>query len=213
MYIPHAYRYDDHDELVAFMRTNSFATLVSVLDGVPIASHVPLVVHADGEQVTLSGHVAKGNPHWQAFAQGETLAIFAGPHAFVSPSLYDKRESVPTWNYIAVHAYGTPRTVTVADEIATVERMLNNMIANYEPSYQAQWDELSQKYRDGMMNGIVAFEMVVTRLEGKAKLSQNRPHADQQRVAAALLASDDPAAQATGAAMQRNLDMAACART
>ncbi len=180
MYIPNTYRYDDHTELIEFMQAHSFATLVSILDGVPIASHVPLVVHADGEQVRLSGHVAKANPHWQAFTQGETLAIFSGPHAFISPSLYDKRESVPTWNYIAVHAYGIPQIVTL------VERMLDDMIAHYDPMYQAQWNELSAKYRDGMMNGIVAFEMPVTRLEGKAKLSQNRSHADQQRVANAL---------------------------
>jgi transcriptional regulator len=209
MYIPNAYRYEDQDELLAFMRAHSFATLVSVLDGSPFASHVPLVVQTDGAHVTLSGHLARANPHWQAFDHGETLAIFSGPHAFVSPSLYDRRESVPTWNYIAVHAYGTPRMVTFADGRDTMERMLDAMIASFDPPYKAQWDELSDKFRDGMMNGIVAFEMPVTRLEGKAKLSQNRPHADQQRVAAALLRSDDPAAQATGAAMQRNLDNAA----
>lgn len=208
MYIPNAYRYDNQDECIAFMRAHSFATLVSVLDGAPVASHVPLVVHADGEQLTLSGHLARANLHWKAFERGETLAIFSGLHAFVSPSLYDKRESVPTWNYIAVHAYGTPRMVTLADERETVEHLLDAMIATYDSPYKAQWDELSDKFRDGMMNSIVAFEMPVTRLEGKAKLSQNRSHADQQRVAEALLRSDDPAAQATGAAMQRNLDMA-----
>lgn len=201
MYIPNAYRADDYDQLIAFMRANSFATLVSVLDGAPFASHLPLVVASDGDAVTLRGHVAKPNPHWHAFGNGETLAIFTGPHAYVSPSLYEKRESVPTWNYIAVHAYGTPRVVTYDDAPETMQRMLNEMIESYEPAYRTQWDALSDKFRDGMMRGIVAFEMTVTRLEGKAKLSQNRSHADQHSVAAMLLRSDDTATQATGHAM------------
>jgi transcriptional regulator len=204
MYIPNAYREENLETLVAFMRANSFVTLVSVLDGVPHASHIPLVVHVDGGVVTLTGHLARQNPHCQALGAGESLAIFTGPHAYVSPSLYAARESVPTWNYIAVHASGPLRTVT-PDDSAQLRSMVERMIDTYEPGYHAQWSELSDKFRSGMLKGIVGFEMAVARLEGKYKLSQNRSVEDQQRVALSLSASDDPVVAETGAEMERRL--------
>jgi transcriptional regulator len=201
MYIPNAFNVENLEELVAFMRGNSFATLVSIIDGAPFASHIPLVVSVDDGAVTISGHVAKQNPHWQAFAHGETLAIFTGPHAYISPTLYDKHESVPTWNYIAVHAYGVPEILTHDRARAQMQAMIDRMITTYEPSYQAHWDDLSEKYRSGMMQGIVGFEMRVTRIEGKYKLSQNRSEADQLRVAHALAERPDAAEAETGRAM------------
>ena len=203
MYVPPAFREDDVDILVAFMRAHSFISLVSVLDGAPVASHIPIVVDAAEGQVSLSGHLAKANPQWRAFDGRPSLAIFSGPHAYVSPSLYEKRESVPTWNYIAVHASGAPRIVTRADDPAAIEALLAAMIQQYEAAYQAQWDGLPAAFRDSMLTGIVAFTMPVTRLEGKCKLSQNRSPADQRSVAAALLASDDPTVAGVGAAMRR----------
>jgi len=205
MYIPNAFREDDLDKLVGFMRVHSFATLVSVLDGSPFASHVPLLVRRQGSIIQLIGHLAKPNPQWKAFGGGESLAIFSGPHAYISPSLYETRESVPTWNYIAVHAYGTPRTVTLADSPQALKEVLQSLIEAYDPSYRSQWDELSTKYREGMMNGIVAFEMTVTRLEGKYKLSQNRGRDDQRRVAQSLMRSTDPTISGVGQAMKANL--------
>jgi transcriptional regulator len=205
MYIPRAYRQEDLDELVVFMRAHSFITLVSILDGVPFASHVPVVVRRDGDNVTLHGHVARANPHWQAFGGGESLAIFTGPHAYVSPGNYDQRESVPTWNYIAVHAAGPVQPLHASGDRAALEQEVRAMIRTFEGAYEQQWDSLSERYREGMLQGVVGFTISVTRLEGKAKLSQNRSAADQHRVSAALLAGDDPAAQAVGAAMQRSL--------
>jgi transcriptional regulator len=202
MYIPHANRMDDKGEMVAFMRANSFATLVSLLEDVPVATHLPLVVRTEGEQITLVGHLAKANPQWKAFSAAPALAIFTGPHAYVSPSLYEAHESVPTWNYIAVHAYGTPVVLTASETRVALEASMEEMIAAYEPAYQSQWESLSERFREGMLRGVVGFTMAVTRLEGKAKLSQNRSAMDQHAVAAALLASDDPAAQATGVAMR-----------
>lgn len=208
MYIPNAYRTDDLATLVEFMAANSFATIVSVIDGAPFASHIPLVVTCQDGVVTLSGHFAKANPHWRALG-GETLAIFTGPHAYVAPALYEKRESVPTWNYVAVHAYGTPRIITAADERAALLDLLGASFDYYDPAYAAQWDGLSDKFRDGMLNGIVGFELVVTRIEGKHKLSQNRSQADQESVAHALLQSADPPARGVGELMRRNLEGAA----
>ena len=206
MYIPKAFQNHDSAELIAFMRANSFATLVSILDGAPFASHIPLIMEVDGESLKLTGHLAKANPHAQAFGNGETLAIFTGPHAYISPALYEKQESVPTWNYIAVHAYGSPVIRLLDDSPQAMEVMLSTMINTYDAGYHAQWEGLSPRYREGMMQGIVAFEMIVTRLEGKYKLSQNRSHADQMAVAHALSHSSDPAVCEIGAAMQTNLE-------
>jgi transcriptional regulator len=203
VYTPRAFREEHLDELLAFMRAHSFITLVSILDGLPVASHVPVAVRHEAGQVSLHGHLARANPQWQAFAAGESLAIFTGPHAYVSPSLYEQRESVPTWNYIAVHATGPVQALHAADDPAVLEQEVRTLIQTYEGAYEQQWDSLPDRYRAGMLQGVVGFTLAATRLEGKAKLSQNRSLTDQHRVADALLDSPDPAEQATGAAMRR----------
>lgn len=206
MYRPAAFQEDDQDKLVAFMRANSFATLVSIIEGIPFASHIPLVVSIQNDQIKLIGHLAKPNPQWQAFGNVESLAIFTGAHAYISPSLYEKSESVPTWNYIAVHAYGIPQPITANDSPEAMDGMINDMIENYEANYKAHWHSLSDKFRDSMMNGIIGFEMVVTRLEGKYKLSQNRSQADQKNVTNSLLQSSNSTARAVGLEMEQNLE-------
>jgi transcriptional regulator len=206
MYRPTAFQEDDIDKLVSFMQANSFATLVSIVDGAPCASHVPLVVTVKEGIVRLIGHLAKQNPQWQAFETSESLAIFTGPHAYISPALYEKHESVPTWNYIAVHAYGAPKIMTFNDSPTLMDEMINEMVDTYEASYQSHWHSLSTGFREGMMNGIVGFEMAVTRLEGKYKLSQNRSKTDQKNVSDMLLQSADPIARTIGEEMQRNLE-------
>lgn len=205
MYIPPQFREEDSEKLLEFMQANSFATLVSVSNGVPFASHIPLVVTIEHDSIKLMGHLAQANPHWQAFSAGESLAIFMGAHAYVSPSLYEQRENVPTWNYIAVHAYGVVTPIVWADAPDAMHSMINGMIAHYEPAYQAQWEQLSETYRHGMMKGIVGFELLVTRLEGKYKLSQNRSLVDQHQVAQALLHSSDPQEAEIGNVMRINL--------
>ena len=206
MYIPNAYREDDVAQLVAFMQTHGFVSLVSTVDGLPVASHIPVVVTMDDDGVTITGHLAKANPQWKSFGIGEALAIFTGPHAYISPSLYEKRENVPTWNYIAVHAYGTPRPIQHADARAALEKLIAALIADHEPAYQQHWDSLPDKYRDGMLWGIVGFEMRVTRLEGKYKLSQNRSQTDQDNVAHVLLQNTDPTIAGVGGSMMANLE-------
>ncbi|MGI8933539.1 MAG: FMN-binding negative transcriptional regulator [Phormidesmis sp.] len=203
MYRPAAFREDDTDKLIAFMRANSFATLVSTVKGLPCASHIPLVVTKQGDIVKLTGHLAKQNLQWQAFSAAESLAIFTGAHAYISPTLYEKRENVPTWNYIAVHAYGIPKIITSDDSPERMDKMIDDMVDTYEADYQSQWHSLSDSYRAGMMSGIVGFEMTVTRLEGQFKLSQNRNQTDQQTVSDQLLHSPDLAARAIGEEMKQ----------
>jgi transcriptional regulator len=220
MYLPNHFREDDREKLLTFMRENSFAILVTQHAGAPFATHLPLVVEADEARVVLKGHVAKANPQWQSFnsplsngegpetslpiGEGlgvgnvatEALIVFHGPHAYISPAHYESKQSVPTWNYIAVHAYGVPRIVDAK------EAMLDAMIAQYEPAHLQQWHEQSEKYRIGMLTGIVAFVIDVTRLEGKYKLSQNRPEADRRRVMDALSQSDDSTIRGIAAHMR-----------
>lgn len=207
MYIPNAFREEDIEKLVAFMRANSFATLISIRDRIPVASHIPLVITLQDNVVKLTGHLAKLNTQWQFFGEDESLAVFTGPHAYISPSIYEKPENVPTWNYIAVHAYGIPQTITLNRSRELMDEMIDEMIDIYGSDYKSQWHSLSDGYREGMMHKIVGFEMTVTRLEGKYKLSQNRSQTDRANIAHTLLQSDDSNAQAIGKAIQQNLEL------
>jgi transcriptional regulator len=206
MYRTPAFKEDNVDKLIAFMRANSFATLVSIVNNVPYASHIPLVITVKEDSLKLIGHLAKQNPQWQAFDTAETLAIFSGAHAYVSPTLYEKHESVPTWNYIAVHAYGAPKIITFSDSAESMDKMISKMIDTYEADYKSHWYSLSDGFREGMMNGIIGFEMTVTKLEGKYKLSQNRSQVEQRNVSNTLLQSSDPVAHAIGIEMKQNLE-------
>ena len=206
MYLPKYYQEDDLATLVAFMRQNSFAALVSTLEGELVVTHLPLVPVVTDEKVTLLGHVARANPHALSFGAGEALAIFSGPHAYISPTLYEKEESVPTWNYVAVHAHGVPQALNFKDEPDAMQALMDVTMDAYEPSYRARWDSLSEKYRHGMMNGIVGFELKVDKLYGKYKLSQNRSRADRESVAAALAAAQNPVVAEVGDLMKKGLE-------
>ncbi len=200
MYVPAHFRVDDRATLRAFMRAHAFATLVTVVDGAPFATHVPLLVDGEGDAIVLRGHVARANPQWRTLEEQEALAVFSGPHAYISPSWYAAAQSVPTWNYTAVHALGRGRLVT---ERAGVLDVLRRLTDTEESRFAEPWsmERLSEDYVEGMMRAIVAFEIPVARLEGKYKLSQNRGDADRNGVAGALAASDDPATRGVAALM------------
>lgn len=191
MYLPSQFLVEDAEKQAAFIERHSFATLVtSHNDGSdgssPFASHLPLLFDADrGPQGTLVGHMARANPHWRQFASGvESLAIFHGPHAYVSPSWYASEPAVPTWNYAAVHVYGVPFVIEDHDRVVEA---LNRTVAFYESAFERPWPgQLPEEYRDGLIRAIVAFEIPVSRIEGKYKLSQNRSPADRQGVYQAL---------------------------
>ena len=189
MYIPEFNRQEDRATILAFMRANPFAILVSNVDGVPFATHLPLLIEEAGDQIIIQGHMAKANAHWKSMKETEeSLIIFHGPHAYISPSLYENRESVPTWNYAAVHVYGEPTLFTDEESLRAT---LHRMIDTFESSYMAQWSELSGEYQSRMMKHIVGFNIKVKRLEGKFKLSQNRTKGEQARVIQALNQSED----------------------
>ena len=203
MYVPNHFAMTDVATLHALVRERSFATLVSVLDGEPFATHVPLLLDADrGPLGTIVGHVARGNPHARAF-DGATpaLAIFRGPHAYVSPRWLASEPNVPTWNYLTVHAVGRPR---VQDDAKRVRDLLVRTAAAYE-SGPTPWtlDAVPGRYAEKLANAIVAFDMPIEKLLGKHKLSQNKSPADRAGVAAALRAQDEPDALAIASAMER----------
>jgi len=189
VYIPEFNRQEDRATILAFMRANPFAILVSNVDGIPFATHLPLLIEEAGDQIVVQGHMAKANAHWKSMKETEeSLIIFHGPHAYISPSLYENRESVPTWNYAAVHVYGEPTLFTDEESLRAT---LHRMIDTFESSYMAQWSELSEQYQSRMMKHVVGFNIKVKRLEGKFKLSQNRTKGEQAQVIQSLNQSKD----------------------
>jgi transcriptional regulator len=179
MYIPSINRETDPEALIALMDRHPFATLLSVREGEPFLTPLPVTVLRSGDEVVLNAHLARANPQWRDFGPGRPAQLlFQGPHAYISPTLYDSEQSVPTWNYALVIAHGEPEIVT--DEREAMAAM-EALIERFEPGYLAQWERLPERYRKGMMQGIVAFRMRVERFEGKFKLSQNRGEGERER--------------------------------
>lgn len=178
MYIPLHYRNTNTPELIEFIRMHSFGLLVSAGEELPEITHLPFVIEAE-EPLMITSHLAKSNPHAAQLSNGKKVVlVFNGPHAYVSPSHYNSKQNVPTWNYIAVHAHGT---IEICDEAAKTE-MLKAMIAAYEPEYRKQYDSLPDTYLEPMKRAIVGFKVKVERLEGKFKLSQNKSADEVQRI-------------------------------
>jgi transcriptional regulator len=204
MYTPKFNQVTDRALLLEVMRTHSFAILFGVhsdfkTGNSPQATHLPLVVKDEGEHGVLEGHFARANPHWKSLVGRETLVVFNGPHSYVSPTLYAESLSVPTWNYIAVHAYGTP--LLIEDEPGK-DTLLAGLIEASEPAYAEKWRQMPDGFRRTMLAGIVGFRIPISRVEGKFKLSQNRPEADLQNVRTAH-AQGDPDQRALAAWMSR----------
>jgi transcriptional regulator len=182
MYVPAHFREDRSDVLHNAMRAIGFATLVTQTDAGIDANHLPLLLQ-DGN---LIGHFARANPVWKTLKPGsEALAIFLGPHAYVSPSLYPSKaatcKAVPTWNYITVHARGR---LTLHDDAGWLRAHVGALSDFHESERPAPWavDDAPAAYIDSLLRAIVGFELSITALEGKWKLSQNRDSADRQGV-------------------------------
>jgi transcriptional regulator len=191
MYIPKAFREDDIGKLYNFIQAYSFATLVTQHEGMPFATHLPFLLDAErGPNGILLAHMARANPQWHDFASAqEVLVIFQGPHTYISPSWYEVELSVPTWNYAVVHIYGLPRLIEDQEELYN---LLKTLIQTHEAHFENPWPfQLSEDYLQKMMRGIVGFEIEITRLEGKFKLSQNRTETERENVIAALQETSD----------------------
>jgi transcriptional regulator len=176
MYSPRFNQVDDRSILIEAMRAYSFAILFGPQSDAEspaplVATHLPLVVKDEGPHGLIEGHFAKANRHWQALAGRETLVVFPGPHSYVSPTLYFEELSVPTWNYIAVHAYGIMELV---EDEAGKGALLAGLIQANEPAFAEKWRAMPDGFRRTMLAGIVGFRIPIARIEGKFKISQNR---------------------------------------
>ena len=179
MYIPKINIAIDREEIISFMKQFSFATIITANNNFPIATHLPFIVTSRGDDVILTSHFAKANPQWKDLENCKVLVIFSEPHAYISPGNYNTLLNVPTWNYVSIHAYGQGKLITVVNEVYDV---LEATINNYEIAYLQQWNSLPKDFKVKMIKGIVAFEIVVTDLQAKKKLSQNKTTEEKQKI-------------------------------
>jgi transcriptional regulator len=202
MYVPGHNRLEDRAAQLAYMRAHSFAALATCGPGGLTATHLPFVIEEHKGSITLLAHMAKANPQWRDFADcGEAMVIFMQPHAYVSPRLYDSRQNVPTWNYVAVHAYGRPALI---EERAAALALLRKLVGQHDAAYLAQLAELPQHYLDAKLGAIVSFSLAVTRIDARYKLSQDRTPAERERIARELEAGGDSVAAETARLMREH---------
>lgn len=202
MYSPPYNRIESRSELIEFMRANNFALLVTGTGGELHASHLPVLVEERARNLLLVMHMARANPQWQRFFDEEVMVVFLGPHAYVSPRWYEQKPRVPTWNYAAVHAYGK---VEVVEGRAAKHEAQAKLVALQDPQWKPAFEQLPGQYLDDMLEGIVNFEIEVTRLETRWKLSQNRGRREQELIIAELEKSSDTAGRALAALTRRHL--------
>ncbi len=202
VYLPPAFTETRPEVLIAHLERHDFALLVTHGANGMVASHIPFLIDRVGDELHLLGHLARANPQVADLVpDSEVLTIFSGPHAYVSPRWYVAGPAVPTWNYADVHVYGTVRLVDDADWL---RRFLHRLSQRHEAGGETPWrmEDQPAAYMTGMLKGIVGLDIAVTRLEGKFKLSQNRPAADRPRIIAALDARGDAEAGAVARLMQ-----------
>lgn len=207
MYRPKHFDVDEVERLHALIRDEPFGTLVSRTPDGFVASHIPFVLRANqGSRGALFGHVARANRQWESFdGRTEVLATFHGPHAYVSPAWMESPSNVPTWNYVAVHVYGCPR---VLESPSIVRERMDELVAQSEANRASPWSttDAPADFVDGMLRGIVAFDLEIERIEGKWKLSQNKSEADRRRAIEGLEAEGGATGCDTAAEMRRALD-------
>lgn len=204
MFVPKKFAVDDLAALDALAARDAFVTLVSVCEGAPFASHLPVLYARDGSRVRLRGHWARANPQWQGIETQTVLAIVHGPHAYISPSWYpDPATSVPTWNYAAAHLYGRVRVSRDREELAALVAALSG---KYEAAVGGGW-----RFPDSApgtvpeLAGIVGFEFAAGRVEIKHKLSQHHPAGNVEGAVAGLRTNGQPQALEVAAMMEAAL--------
>ncbi len=186
MYIPKDNQFDDFEQQIEFIKRFSFGTIITSVNNVPIATHLPFIVENINGKLSIISHFAKANDHWKHIVGQDSLIIFTEPHAYISPKHYEKTESVPTWNYMAIHVYGGANLIT--DDVSLFN-LLEKSINFYEKDYKKQWDSLSKKFKTNMVRGIVGFEFKVKEIQAKKKLSQNKSISEKENIISNLKGS------------------------
>jgi transcriptional regulator len=189
MYIPAHFSVQDLSTLHDFVEHQAFGTLISRVDGHAFATHLPFLLDRTASaNGVLLGHVARANPQWRELAGHEALCIFNGPHAYISPTWYAAEKVVPTWNYVAVHAYGR---VELVEEPAALIEIIQKLTRTYEQNLPTPWEfDRADPFIQKLANGIVGFRIAIERIEGKWKLNQNHPEERRRRVVDALRDQD-----------------------
>jgi transcriptional regulator len=204
MYVPDYFAETDLAVLHEFIEKHSFGQLVSQVDGVPFATHLPfLLQRATGQCGCLIGHLARANPQWMQMGQQTVLAVFSGPHAYISPTWYEAEQVVPTWNYIAVHAYG--RAEVIEDRAELLE-IVQRFVSVYEESMPRPWSfDGKATFIERLLSQIVGFRILIDKLEGKWKLNQNQPVERRKKVVQALTDRGGEEALAMATLIQQRL--------
>lgn len=203
MYIPKYYKVTNWEEIKEFIQTNSFGALITTKKEKPIATHLPLQIHKEGEDYYVTGHIAYGNPQWRTFDTSEDiLVIFQGPHSYVSSSWYE-HENVPTWNYQAVHVYGKARILSEEE----LKQDLTLLLQKYETHRKnpVLWENLSPQLLEKELKGIVGFKIKIQEIQAVDKLSQNRNEEDYQNIINRLYEEKDMNSQQVAKVMERRL--------
>ena len=203
MYIPKLYKQENLSEIKSFIEAHGFASLISRVEGKPWATHIPLVWEEKGGQSVLTGHISRGNTQWKAFDDHElVMAIFMGPHAYVSSSWYD-HENVPTWNYMAVHVYGNVRITEGEELLASLKKLTNK----YEQHSQkpVSVEGMSEKFLRNELRGLVGIEITITDIQAVNKLSQNRDAHNKQNIITELEKTSDAGAHQIAQEMKKIL--------
>jgi len=190
MYSPEHFKETNPERISALIKGNPLGMLITAPDGEPFVSHLPFILESSaGSQGKLLGHMARANPQWQHFVEGsKVLVVFQGPHAYVSPSWYSS-PGVPTWNYAVVHLRGIPRLLEGESELEALVEQITHV---HESNLPNPWKpNLTGERRSKLLNMIVGFEIEITHIQGKFKLSQNRPPEDQRSVVDKLSQSNN----------------------
>ncbi len=201
MYIPKHFSVEDSNQILSFIKQYSFASIVSLQDKVPVAAHLPFVIEEQDGHWKLLSHFAKLNKQWETIENQVSLVIFSEPHAYISPVHYNSALNVPTWNYVAIHVYGQ---VQIIREQNKVEELLIKTIQQYEQDYLRQWKSLPDQFKLNMQKGIVAFEVQITQVQAKFKLSQNRTEAERKSIISLLSVSEKSTENEIGILMKNN---------
>ncbi len=183
MYAPSYNKSGNHAEIIRFIRAHEFATLVTHDGRVPLASHLLFMVEKE-DPLTLTGHMARANRQWQTFGQQESMVIFQGPHAYISPSDYRDADPIPTWNYVAVHAYGHIDVIENPDDMT---RLMHRLVRHHDPGfYEKTFTSVPDDFISEKLKRVVAFTIRVTRVEERFKLSQDKSDQDRASIVTGL---------------------------
>ena len=184
MYTPKINLLEDQTEITNFIKRFSFGAMITSENNIPSATHLPFIIEKEGDQIVLFSHMAKANNQWKDIENKKVLIVFSEPHAYISPSNYTKKETVPTWDYISIHVYGR---IKLTNDYTSQIAILEKMIHQFDQGYKSQWEHISEDYKQSLAKELIAFQFVPYDIQGKKKLSQNKSGKERQNISDSLI--------------------------